>query len=748
MTKRKSTKSALFTSVLALFLCFSMLLGTTYAWFTDSVTSGSNIIQSGTLDVDLVDAAGNSMEGQIIEFVTADNRAQNEILWEPGCTYATEPVYVVNKGNLALKYEIIVNGIAGNAKLLEAIEWTVTVGATETALADLKGTLAAGIKSEAIVLTGHMKEDAGNEYQGLAASGISISVFATQLTSENDSFGNTYDEDALLEYTYDDAKSAKENAAALQALIDTAIEGTTIVVSAGTYDVSGISGSQIKLTKDNVTLLGKNGVIINDAGETGTNNVQAVIKITGDNVTVSNIYAEDKGENTVILAFGNNVTVNNCTLKGYASSAWGQYLEAGVMIVANDVVNAPITHYTVTNNTFIDCNVSLQNGVGNGGNAEDLIISGNTFKNAAVFIEHNQTNSVTGAVEPWHVTDILVLPTIKNNVFESPSVWLGSTPFAMYLRVYRDNDVATMTPASYWTDFVANNILMDYTGEKLSSDGKAALIGENGIQMRPNGKLQYYGLNFANAVSTADGLKDALTAGKDVVLVADITVDKWIMFSETKTIGNGKIITVEMDGLTIDGNGHTLTVNSIESAGNGNLLFDDASNLNISNLTIKRNCAGGAIGLVSGVISNVNFVGGGYGIHPGAGEVTVENCTFATADGDAIYFEQERDNLTVTGCTFNQLDGENVILLRGDVKFTNNTINSGRTVNIVSGSPVVTGNNFNNVRLKVYEAATATVSDNTINNLEFQTTNYYSTFVDNTLSTEAQAALDAATKLN
>lgn len=48
MTNTKTTKRALLSSVLALFLCFAMLLGTTYAWFTDSVTSGSNIIQSGT----------------------------------------------------------------------------------------------------------------------------------------------------------------------------------------------------------------------------------------------------------------------------------------------------------------------------------------------------------------------------------------------------------------------------------------------------------------------------------------------------------------------------------------------------------------------------------------------------------------------------------------------------------------------------------------------------------------------------
>ena len=53
MAKKRSTKSALLWSVLSLFLCISMLAGTTFAWFTDSVTSANNIIQSGNLDVEL-----------------------------------------------------------------------------------------------------------------------------------------------------------------------------------------------------------------------------------------------------------------------------------------------------------------------------------------------------------------------------------------------------------------------------------------------------------------------------------------------------------------------------------------------------------------------------------------------------------------------------------------------------------------------------------------------------------------------
>ena len=64
MTNVKSTKRALVSSILALFLCFAMLLGTTYAWFTDSVSSDNNIIKTGTLDVIMEYAdGGKSPEG-------------------------------------------------------------------------------------------------------------------------------------------------------------------------------------------------------------------------------------------------------------------------------------------------------------------------------------------------------------------------------------------------------------------------------------------------------------------------------------------------------------------------------------------------------------------------------------------------------------------------------------------------------------------------------------------------------------
>ena len=259
-----------------------------------------------------------------------------------------------------------------------------------------------------------------------------------------------------------------------------------------------------------------------------------------------------------------------------------------------------------------------------------------------------------------------------------------------------------------------------------------------------------YPASYVRGVSSHAELEKAIVAGiSQIVLESDITVDKWTMFSEDYNISSGQIINIDEINVTIDGNGHTLTVNAIESAGNGNLLFQGASMLNISNLTIKYadGLTGGGLGMDSGVIKNVHFIGGGNTIYPRSGEIKVEECIFDN-NGNALYFEHECDNLTVTGCTFNQKADQNVILLRGDVKFTDNIINSGRTVNVVSGSPVVTGNDFKDVRFKVYGAATATISNNIINNLEFDGTTYASTFTNNTLSSEAQAALDGATKVN
>ncbi len=196
MTSSKSTKRALISSTLALLMCVAMLIGTTFAWFTDTASTGVNKIQAGNLDVALEMKDGDnwvSAEGKTLTFKTKDNRAADKILWEPGCTYELPQLRVVNKGNLALKYKIQITGIQGDAKLNEVIDWTINdadINLTE-------GHLTAGQTGDAFTIKGHMQDTANNDYQNLTIDGIGITVYATQDTVENDSIGNTYDKDAV-----------------------------------------------------------------------------------------------------------------------------------------------------------------------------------------------------------------------------------------------------------------------------------------------------------------------------------------------------------------------------------------------------------------------------------------------------------------------------------------------------------------------------------------------------------------------
>ena len=241
MNNTKTTKRALLSSVIAMFICVAMLIGTTFAWFTDSASTAVNKIQAGTLGIQLLDNEGNSLEGQALSWQKAAGAANEDVLWEPGCTYNTQQFYIENNGNLNLKFKFLVSGITGDSKLVEAIDFTAmadaswfkfNTGAVSIATSGefdlLKGydldtlfygtmhfdeyVLEPGDKVGPIVISGHMKEEAGNEYQGLSIDGIGITVIATQATGEEDSYNGTYDENA--EYPVIDANELKTALAA------------------------------------------------------------------------------------------------------------------------------------------------------------------------------------------------------------------------------------------------------------------------------------------------------------------------------------------------------------------------------------------------------------------------------------------------------------------------------------------------------------------------------------------------------
>ena len=289
MNESTKTKKALRGSLLALFLCIVLLIGTTFAWFTDTASTGVNKIQSGNLKVGLEykDANGKWQDATktTLDFVKAkDAPAGEAILWEPGCKYKLPEIRVVNKGNLALKYKIKVTG-----KLNEVIDWTIDGVNIEE-----EQHLTAGAEPAEMTIQGHMQESAGNEYQGLTIEGISITVYATQDTVENDSFNNTYDKDAQYTETIAAGKifesgthtldtgitATNANAIAVKATG----ANTNVTITAGTFDGGSGGNNQCIHVANGATVTIKGGTFTVGSDAKGEGN--SVIESNGGNIII------------------------------------------------------------------------------------------------------------------------------------------------------------------------------------------------------------------------------------------------------------------------------------------------------------------------------------------------------------------------------------------------------------------------------------------------------------------------------
>ena len=186
---RTSVKRSLFVSAIALTLTAALLIGSTFAWFTSTASTGVSKVEAGKLKVTLLNGNKELSSTDVLTWQKAEGQT-GTALWEPGCTYNLEPITIKNTGSLALKYKIVITGIKGDADLNKVIDWNVN----DTAL-DADHPLAVG-ESKELTISGHMQENADDNYQGKTIDGISITVVATQDTVEYDSNGNQYDKDA------------------------------------------------------------------------------------------------------------------------------------------------------------------------------------------------------------------------------------------------------------------------------------------------------------------------------------------------------------------------------------------------------------------------------------------------------------------------------------------------------------------------------------------------------------------------
>ena len=301
MKRKNTTRNALVTSIIAMLLCVSMLVGTTFAWFTDEVVSGTNVIAAGNLDVELY----NSLVIDENKKVNTATKLFDEItLWEPGVV-AFENLTVANLGTLALKYQLSINFTDATtnangdtlAKILKVgfVEGGIKSTTREGALTEVTawqplesfvqpGDLAVGENDVYGIVIYWQPSDIDNEFnmnnenQGKVMSiNLGVKLFATQLEAEEDSFGPDYDEDAwhnaMIVTSEADFNAAIANGETALILANDIALTESIVIPEGATVALNLNGKTLEATNDvairangNLTLTGE-GTIKGNAGQ-------------------------------------------------------------------------------------------------------------------------------------------------------------------------------------------------------------------------------------------------------------------------------------------------------------------------------------------------------------------------------------------------------------------------------------------------------------------------------------------------
>lgn len=361
MTSSKSTKRALLTSALALLMCVAMLIGATFAWFTDTASTEVNKIQAGNLDLEVQYRTTANGEWKTLDNAT-DLFGAEGTLFEPGHTRVVE-LKIKNAGNLALKYKIGMNIISETAgtnkdgkpyKLSNYLKVATTAilacntgnPTTDAAAAwfdagvftknfsgwnsernfvnfELEKT-DDGVVNQLLpggeVIFGmkvYMPESVGNEANAIstekaASINFGLNVVATQYTVESDSYGNTYDKDAT--YPVTDATSIAN------AVADLATAGKKNVVVTVANNMDNTSG--IKTAKGNTLTMDLNGKSVGVSYGQGSTNTttNGMQLLQGSTVTLKNgtykaNHGSDADHNIAILIQNySNLTIENCTL--------------------------------------------------------------------------------------------------------------------------------------------------------------------------------------------------------------------------------------------------------------------------------------------------------------------------------------------------------------------------------------------------------------------------------------------------
>ena len=357
MNNKRATKRALLTSVMALVMCVVMLVGTTFAWFTDTASTGVNKIQAGNLDIEVEYRTTAGVDWKTLDNAT-DLFGAADTRFEPGHTRVVE-LKIKNAGNLALKYKIGMNVVseqpgtnkAGDPYKLSNYLKVATTGIQQYNPADQISSLMERLifqkgdfgmwtardfanfeleytsngsvhvlqpgAAQILGIKVYMPESVGNEANAktpddAASIEFGLNILATQYTTESDSFGTQYDKDAT--YPVVDAADLAASVA------DLANEGNKNVVVSVAQDMNNIAG--IKTAKGNTLSMDLNGKTLGVSTGTGSPNTttNGMQLLQGSTVTLKNgTYKANQGGDpnrniAILIQNYSNLTIEDCTL--------------------------------------------------------------------------------------------------------------------------------------------------------------------------------------------------------------------------------------------------------------------------------------------------------------------------------------------------------------------------------------------------------------------------------------------------
>ena len=407
----KSKKSALLMSFTSLLICFAMLVGSTFAWFTDTATTGVNKIVAGNLKVDII---GANSEGHVetLNFTKATGAEGEQLLWEPGCRYLTEGFRIANKGNLALKWKAqvnkdnITNGkvegstIAKDGKsLLDVIDFYVVTKVangteTEVAIEDFVGNLTKDAKSGVYYIKGVMQTTAGNDYQDLTLDGITITVYATQDTVESDSYDNQYDK-----YAQYGERTVKNEAPVVgtngtYGLVDSGrdninTKNVTYSIPTGnydggfytqhfginsTFDGNGSTFKSFQLNCGYVPTTEESTLVVSNLNVNG----DLIITASSNNVIINNCNAQHIS--VLKISDDTKVIIDGCTVSGVGMDNLSGNNKYGIYITRNS--NGGTADVEIINSNISNIKASaivVNGGTDTSQTATNFTIKGNTF---------------------------------------------------------------------------------------------------------------------------------------------------------------------------------------------------------------------------------------------------------------------------------------------------------------------------------------------------------------------------------